>query len=88
MDISNIKEIYGARTPGVIGKHRFYSVLVPFCMVKGGIDYAAAAPAGSDGFDAADLSLIRIDLLTVLPDPPLVFVYILFSHGCSVIPRK
>ena len=53
MDISNIKEIYGARTPGVIGKHRFYSVLVPFCMVK-----EAAGPQGSDGFDAAELSLI------------------------------
>lgn len=30
MELSDIKRIYGARTPGVIGKHRFYSVLVPF----------------------------------------------------------
>ncbi|MBR3147067.1 MAG: CoA pyrophosphatase [Eubacterium sp.] len=32
MDISDIKEIYGTRTPGVIGRHRFYAVLVPFCL--------------------------------------------------------
>ncbi len=32
MDISDIKKIFGTRTPGVIGKHRFYAVLVPFCM--------------------------------------------------------
>lgn len=32
MDISDIRTLYGARTPGVIGRHRYYSVLVPFCM--------------------------------------------------------
>ena len=30
MDIEDIRSIYGTRTPGVIGKHRFYAVLVPF----------------------------------------------------------
>ena len=30
MDIEDIRSIYGTRTPGVIGEHRFYSVLVPF----------------------------------------------------------
>ena len=30
MDIEDIKSIYGTRTSGVIGEHRFYSVLVPF----------------------------------------------------------
>lgn len=36
MDISDIRTLYGARTPGVIGRHRYYSVLVPFCMVPAG----------------------------------------------------
>ena len=30
MDIEDIRSIYGTRTPGVIGEHRSYSVLVPF----------------------------------------------------------
>ena len=30
MEIEDIKRIFSARTPGSIGKHRFYSVLVPF----------------------------------------------------------
>ena len=30
MDIEDIRSIYGTRTPGVIGIHRSYSVLVPF----------------------------------------------------------
>ena len=34
MDINDIRKIYGTRAPGVIGEHRYYSVLVPFCMVR------------------------------------------------------
>ena len=30
MDLKTIESIYKNRTPGVIGRHRFYSVLVPF----------------------------------------------------------
>ena len=30
MEIEDIKRIFSTRTPGSIGKHRFYSVLVPF----------------------------------------------------------
>ena len=37
MDISDIREIYGTRTPGVIGKHRVYAVLVPFIMHETGL---------------------------------------------------
>ena len=32
MDIEDIRNIYGTRTQGVIGKHRSYSVLVPFVL--------------------------------------------------------
>lgn len=37
MDISDIRRIYGARTPGVIGSHREYAVLVPFCTLSEGL---------------------------------------------------
>ena len=30
MEIEEIRRIFSTRTPGTIGKHRFYSVLVPF----------------------------------------------------------
>ena len=47
MDISDIKEIYGTRTPGVIGKHRFYAVLVPFCMQSDGLSLLYEVRSGS-----------------------------------------
>ncbi len=35
MNLKTIEKIYEGRTPGTIGKHRFYSVLVPFVQKDG-----------------------------------------------------
>ena len=58
MDISDIRKVYGARTPGVIGRHRFYSVLVPFYMAAAGDrNESASVDMNQSSFDP-ELSLL------------------------------
>ncbi len=61
MDIERIRSIFENRTPGVIGKHRFYSVLVPFVCCSEGFDEEDRNHSAGETdalHDGGDLSLL------------------------------